>query len=234
MAYTAEQIPKAPILGIGLTSTRKMDIDRKPPAIKPPKKDVYSWWRAGHHAHNEFLQSWYELGAIGVVLLMVAGSSVILSVRRLPEPTQAYVLAQISAFLAIAAFSWGMWQSWLMAVTGLTALYAALAVNRYRIEGLDVFAAVQKAVQRRSRPILLTSLTTFVGLTPMILETSIQAKFLIPMAISLGFGILFTTGITLLLIPCLYMILNDVLFFYRLKNGQQVAEDSPQLTNISN
>jgi len=144
-AYTAEQIPKAPILGIGLTSTRKMELDRKPPAIKPPKKDVYSWWRAGHHAHNEFLQSWYELGAIGVVLLMVAGSSVILSVRRLPEPTQAYVLAQIAAFLAIAAFSWGMWQSWLMAVTGLTALYAALAVNRYRIEEPAPTPAVEAA-----------------------------------------------------------------------------------------
>jgi len=65
---------------------------------------------------------------------MAAGSSVILSVRRLPEPTQAYILAQITAFAAITAFSWGMWQSWLMAVTGLTVLYAALALNLYRIE----------------------------------------------------------------------------------------------------
>ncbi len=54
-----------------------------------------------------------------------------------------------------------------------------------------------------------TSLTTFFGLTPMILETSFQAQFLIPMAISLGFGILFATGITLLLLPALYMVLED-------------------------
>jgi O-antigen ligase len=135
-AYTAEQIPKAPILGIGLTSTRKMDLnpETRLEAIKP-KGYVYAW-RAGPHAHNEFLQTWYELGAIGVVLLMVAGSSVILSVRRLPVPTQAYVLAQITAFVMIAAFAWGMWQSWLMALTGLTALYAALAVNFYRVEEL--------------------------------------------------------------------------------------------------
>ena len=56
---------------------------------------------------------------------------------------------------------------------------------------------------------LLTTLTTFFGLLPMIFETSRQAKFLIPMAISLGFGILFATGITLVLIPSLCMILND-------------------------
>jgi Cu/Ag efflux pump CusA len=53
-------------------------------------------------------------------------------------------------------------------------------------------------------------LTTFFGLAPMILETSVQAQFLIPMAISLGFGILFATGITLLLIPALYVVLEDV------------------------
>jgi O-antigen ligase len=133
-AYTAEQIPKAPLLGIGLTSTRKMDLDPEArlEMIKP-KGYVYAW-RAGSHAHNEFLQSWYELGVIGVLLLMAAGSSVILAVGRLPEPTQPYVLAEITAFVMIAAFSWGMWQSWLMAVTGLTTLYVALAVNSYRLE----------------------------------------------------------------------------------------------------
>lgn len=62
---------------------------------------------------------------------------------------------------------------------------------------------------QRFRPILLTTLTTFGGLAPMILETSRQAKFLIPMAISLGFGILFATFIALLLIPCLYMVNDD-------------------------
>jgi multidrug efflux pump subunit AcrB len=56
----------------------------------------------------------------------------------------------------------------------------------------------------------LTSLTTFFGLMPMILETSVQAQFLIPMAISLAFGIMFATGITLLLIPSLYLVLEDI------------------------
>ena len=66
--------------------------------------------------------------------------------------------------------------------------------------------AVIDAGRRRFRPILLTSLTTFFGLFPMILETSVQAQFLIPMAISLGFGVLFSTFITLVLVPTLYML----------------------------
>jgi multidrug efflux pump subunit AcrB len=61
----------------------------------------------------------------------------------------------------------------------------------------------------RFRAILLTSLTTFVGLSPMIVERSVQAQFLIPMAVSLGFGVLFATFITLLLVPCGYMIRED-------------------------
>ncbi|MGD9383461.1 MAG: efflux RND transporter permease subunit [Desulfobacterales bacterium] len=85
-------------------------------------------------------------------------------------------------------------------------------INNNRKAGMGHFEAVVNGGMRRFRPILLTSLTTFFGLTPMIFETSVQAQFLIPMAISLGFGILFATGITLLLIPSLYMILEDLLY----------------------
>jgi len=83
-------------------------------------------------------------------------------------------------------------------------------VNANRREGSSLRQALTDAGMRRFRPILLTSLTTFFGLAPMILETSVQAQFLIPMAISLGFGILFATAITLLLIPALYLVLEDV------------------------
>ena len=84
-------------------------------------------------------------------------------------------------------------------------------INANRLRGMQTLGAVMEAGQRRFRPILLTSLTTFFGLVPMILETSVQAQFLIPMAISLGFGILFATLITLILIPSLYVILEDIL-----------------------
>jgi multidrug efflux pump subunit AcrB len=82
--------------------------------------------------------------------------------------------------------------------------------NQRRRGGADMHDAVLAAGIQRFRPIILTTLTTFFGLMPMILETSRQARFLVPMAISLGFGILFATGITLLLIPSLVMILEDI------------------------
>lgn len=82
-------------------------------------------------------------------------------------------------------------------------------VNQSRREGVPLRKAVQDAGSARFRAIILTSLTTFFGLLPIVLEKSLQAKMVIPMAISLGFGILFATVITLLLIPCLYLILDD-------------------------
>jgi multidrug efflux pump subunit AcrB len=82
--------------------------------------------------------------------------------------------------------------------------------NRKRQAGMNDHDAIHGAGIHRFRPIFLTTLTTFGGLTPMIFETSRQARFLIPMAISLGFGILFTAFITLLLVPALYLIVEDL------------------------
>lgn len=82
-------------------------------------------------------------------------------------------------------------------------------VNQARAEGTPLRKAVAEAGAVRFRAILLTSLTTFFGLAPIVMETSLQAKIVIPMAISLAFGILFATVITLILIPCLYLILDD-------------------------
>ena len=83
------------------------------------------------------------------------------------------------------------------------------ATNRIRRQGTAPLGAVAQAGGLRFRAVILTSLTTFAGLTPMMFERSLQAQFLIPMAVSLGFGVLFATGITLLLVPCGYIILND-------------------------
>jgi multidrug efflux pump subunit AcrB len=82
--------------------------------------------------------------------------------------------------------------------------------NRRRIEGRVATDAIQDAAIQRFRPIMLTTLTTFGGLAPMIFETSRQARFLIPMAISLGYGILFATIITLIIVPSVYLIVEDV------------------------
>jgi multidrug efflux pump subunit AcrB len=84
------------------------------------------------------------------------------------------------------------------------------AANEMRRRGMTPLEAARAAGVRRFRPILLTSLTTFFGLMPMIFETSVQARFLVPMAVSLGFGVLFSTFTTLLLTPAIYMILEDI------------------------
>ena len=82
-------------------------------------------------------------------------------------------------------------------------------INKARQEGVPAHEAVIRSGTERFRPILLTSLTTAAGLMPIILETSLQAQFVIPMAISLSFGILFATVITLFLIPSLYLLQED-------------------------
>ncbi len=87
--------------------------------------------------------------------------------------------------------------------------------NQLRREGMNPWDAILKAGIRRFRPIILTTLTTFGGLAPMIFETSRQARFIIPMAISLGFGILFATVITLVLVPSLYLLIEDVTNLFR-------------------
>jgi multidrug efflux pump subunit AcrB len=89
------------------------------------------------------------------------------------------------------------------------------AVNRARRGGADLRAALIAAGTARFRAILLTSLTTFAGLTPLLLEKSVQAQMLIPMGISLGFGVIFATSITLLLVPATYLILEDVVALAR-------------------
>ncbi len=84
------------------------------------------------------------------------------------------------------------------------------SINVWRQAGLPLREAVAKAAVTRFRPIVLTSLTTFVGLTPLMQEESVQAQFLIPMAISLAYGVLFATVISLFVVPCGYRILDDL------------------------
>ncbi len=95
--------------------------------------------------------------------------------------------------------------------------------------------AAQTAGAARFRPILLTSLTTFVGLLPILFERSLQAQFLKPMAISIGCGVLFATFITLIMVPALYLVLEDIRnwtlrFLKYLGWGQ--GEENPSATSV--
>lgn len=101
----------------------------------------------------------------------------------------------------------------IVAVSGIVvndSLVLVHAANSVRDAGHSPMRAIQLAARRRIRPILLTSLTTFFGLMPMILESSVQARFLIPMAIALGFGVLFATGIILIIVPSFYLVIEDI------------------------
>jgi multidrug efflux pump subunit AcrB len=104
----------------------------------------------------------------------------------------------------------------IMSVLGIVALAGVvvndslvMVVSINRDNEKDIHKRILKVARTRFRPIILTSITTFAGLLPMIAEKSLQAKFLIPMAISLGFGVMFATFITLILIPVIYNILED-------------------------
>lgn len=99
-------------------------------------------------------------------------------------------------------------------------------INRARQRGESVYEAVVGAGSQRFRAILLTSLTTFFGILPMLLESSVQAQFVIPMAVSLGFGIIFATVITLILIPCLYVMLEDIKQYFSGSKQILDAEES--------
>ncbi|HIG18424.1 MAG TPA: efflux RND transporter permease subunit, partial [Candidatus Handelsmanbacteria bacterium] len=96
--------------------------------------------------------------------------------------------------------------------------------------GMERREALVEAGKQRFRAILLTSLTTFFGLLPMILERSVQAQFLIPMAVSLGFGILFATAIILIGVPTTMLILGDVLEFYG--HGERLDQDEEGIDGV--
>lgn len=124
----------------------------------------------------------------------------------------------------------------MMSVIGIVALSGVVVnaslvmvhfVNEARAEGVPLHDAITEAGVSRFRPIVLTSLTTFVGLFPLMMEQSVQAQFLIPMAISLGYGVLFATAITLLVVPCGYLVLEDIsVLWQRLRGrGDEAAAD---------
>ncbi len=95
-------------------------------------------------------------------------------------------------------------------------------VNQARERGMSIRQAVIDAGCVRFRAIILTSITTFAGVVPIMFESSLQAMFVVPMAVALGFAVLFATFITLLLVPCLYMVLEDFKGIFSRKKAQQV------------
>lgn len=121
---TAGLIEIRPLLGVGIRSTRHFDMPVKNAEL--PQGQVYGK-RTGRHAHNLYLQVWFELGAIGVVLLMASVLLLFLKSAGLAAKTQPYANAAFTMFATISAFSWGIWQSWLLAAWGMAFVAFCLA-----------------------------------------------------------------------------------------------------------
>jgi multidrug efflux pump subunit AcrB len=119
----------------------------------------------------------------------------------------------------------------IIALTGVVvndSLVLVNFINHHRDEGFSRKQAVLEAGVTRFRPILLTSLTTAAGVTPLMLEKSVQAQFLIPMAVALAFGVLFATLITLALVPAIYLILEDFKGVFRWMTGRPAATEEDE------
>jgi multidrug efflux pump subunit AcrB len=100
-------------------------------------------------------------------------------------------------------------------------------INRAKRSGIPEIEAVRQAGRKRFRPILITSLSTFIGLTPLLLEKSLQAQFLIPMAASLGFGVLYSTVTSLLVVPSVYLAAGDIRNFFGWLYGRDETVANP-------
>ncbi len=211
----------------GVTTGRKVSASLKEkelPALVKRYPGLSHSFEGAQRKGSESMQSLFEGFAIAVLVMYV--------IIAIPFKSYIQPLAVMSAipFGFVGALIGHLIMGYdlsLISLMGLLALSGVVVndslvlihtANRMQAEirsrisdpGIAVKAAVCHAGIRRFRPILLTSLTTFLSLTPMIFETSLQARFLIPMAISLGFGVLFATFIILLMVPAFYVIIQDV------------------------
>lgn len=192
-----------------------------------------SWVFEGQQADLE--ESKQELFKGLLFVLFVIYTLMAVLFRSYGQPFIVMIAIPFSAVGAIGGHILMDFPISLMSMMGLLALVGVVVndslvlidrANRlHKIED-NRFNAIFMAGIQRFRPIILTTLTTFLGLTPMIFETSRQALFLVPMAVSLGFGIIFATFITLILIPALYMVGED------LKNVQKMIGSSKEGKSI--
>ena len=155
-------------------------------------------------------------GSFGLALAVIY-SLLAIAFRGYVQPLIVLVAIPFGIVGAVLGHIWLGYDISLVSLMGVIALSGVVIndslimidyANRCRSES-SALEAISQAGLRRFRPILLTTLTTFGGLMPLIFERSLQAQYIIPMAISLGFGILFSTAIILVLVPCLYLILED-------------------------
>lgn len=127
--HTAELALEAPILGIGMHSTHELGPSLN--ATTPAAAGESQSRTLSRHAHNVYLQTWFELGAIGALLLAAAGLATLALVRGLPAGAQPFALATFASAAVVGGASYGMWQIWYMAMYGMAFLIMGLATRIY-------------------------------------------------------------------------------------------------------
>jgi len=176
-----------------------------------------SWSKSGRQKDQDELVTsmirGFILALIGIYALMAipfkSYSQPLMVMSAIPFGLIGAILGHMLLGLDISLLS----LSGMIAVAGVVVndnLVLVDYINRKREAGIELTQAIRDAGAARFRPIVLTSLTTFAGLTPLMLERSVQAQFLIPMAVSLAFGVMFATVVSLLLVPASYYILEDI------------------------
>lgn len=188
--------------------------------VFPKVKERYPGVQFGFQGEQkDQRQSVQEIGQKGLIALL--GIYILLAVP-LRSYFQPLIVMSVIPFGVVGAIIGHLFLGLslsIMSMCGIVALAGIVVndslvmvefINRERATGKTTLEAALTAGGRRFRPIMLTSITTFVGIMPMVFETDVQARFLIPMAVSLGFGVMFATFITLILIPAVYLMLEDV------------------------
>lgn len=128
--FTANKYLERPLLGVGANATKSIDNEQKLSA-KPATGQVYAE-RTGQHGHNVFLQTWFELGLIGALLLLAGGVLVWRTIATLPALAQPFALAAATSAMCIGALTWGLWQEWYLSLFALTALLTILGARGMR------------------------------------------------------------------------------------------------------
>jgi multidrug efflux pump subunit AcrB len=179
-----------------------------------------------------------EIGTLGLIAIGVAYFLVAVAFKSYFEPMlilfaaipfcfTGAIIGHLLMGLPLSLFSY----LGIMAAAGVAVndnLVLIDYINKLREKGMDGAEALVEAGTKRFRPILLTSITTFVGLMPLMMERSIQAKFLVPVGVGLSFGVLFALFVTLFFVPALYSIGADIrrFFIYTVKGAKQANFDA--------
>jgi multidrug efflux pump subunit AcrB len=252
-------------LGRGFASIRRSDrrrvvnirgeIDR---SISTPEsvladldKDLPDLLRPFPGVEYEFDGEQREQRLAGAGLVRGFALALLLIYCLLAIPLKSYVqpliIMSVIPFGAVGAIVGHLIMGWdivFFSILGIVALSGVVvnaslvlvhSVNTRRAEGAEFLDAVIEAGIVRFRPIVLTSLTTFLGLVPLMFEPSVPARPLVPMAIALGYGVLFASTVTLFLVPSAYVMLDDLLRLLRRRSRSRPAagRESPSMTPLS-